>query len=199
VTATTPQALGATSADEVTTGVDSRFARLTEQVAKLRTRAGTGDLDRYMLVVGGILMPLGVLLIVLGWAGASRTPLPFEQTSYLISGGILGLGLVIAGGFVYFGYWQTVRIRESRVQSAELNDAMNRLETLLAGGAMVAIPEAAAGGSASRSKQKFVATANGSIFHRPDCAVVRDRDGLVSVDPDNTKLSPCRICTPLDE
>src|SRR5205823_14925534 len=122
------------------------------QVRGLRTRAGTGRLDRWMLVVGGVLMPLGALLIVLGWVGASRTPLPFEQNDYLISGGLLGLGLLIVGGFVYFGYWQTVRIRESREQTAELTNALGRLETLLTG---AAVPEQGSANGVSR--QGFVA------------------------------------------
>jgi hypothetical protein len=151
-------------------------------------------LDRWLLVVGGVLMPLGVVLILLGWAGAARTPLPFEQTDYLISGGILGLALVTAGGFTYFAYWQTVRIRESRAQAADLTSALNRLEALLSGGAT-------AGGRtvAAPKQQTFVATATGSIFHRPDCAAVAGRQDLTKVDAAKTKLRPCRICTPLDD
>jgi hypothetical protein len=143
-----------------------------------------------MLIIGGTLMPLGVLLILLGWLGASHTPLPFEQTPYLISGGILGLALVISGGFVYFAYWQTIRVRESREQTAELVASLARLETLLAGGVT-------ASGATAAVTASFVATPNGSIFHRPDCTVVAGRTDLAAVNPDKTKLEPCRICTPL--
>ena len=177
-----------TSAQHAST---SRFGRLTDAVSQLRTRAVGGNLDRWMLIVGGVLMPLGVLLIILGWVGASRTPLPFEQTPYLISGGILGLALVVAGGFVYFAYWQTIRVRESREQAEALTTALARLETLLASGASTT--SAAAGVTAG-----YVSTPNGSIFHRPDCTVVAGRKDLTSVNPDKTKLEPCRICTPLD-
>ena len=84
-----------------------------------------------MLVVGGVLVPLGVLLVFLGWLGASRTPLLFEQIPYLISGGQLGLALVVGGGFVYFTYWQAVRVREARAQHAELIAALARLEATM--------------------------------------------------------------------
>jgi hypothetical protein len=171
---------------------NGRIDRLSDQVRRIRTRASAGSLDRYLLVTGGVLMPVGILVIILGWVGASRTPLPFEQNDYLISGGILGLGLVIAGGFTYFAYWQTVRIRESRVQAADLTAAITRLEGLLSGGV------SAKGGGSVAAKQNFVATASGSIFHRPDCAAVSGRDDLSTVDPATTKLRPCRICTPLD-
>ncbi|HWB65391.1 MAG TPA: hypothetical protein VG708_01005 [Mycobacteriales bacterium] len=175
-----------------------RVARLSSQVRTLRTRAGAGQLDRLMLIVGGLLMPLGVALILLGWAGASRTPLPFEQNDYLISGGILGLALVFGGGFVYFSYWQTVRVRESRQQTAQLTAALNRLESLLAGGA--GAPGGAAGvvEAARTANRTFVATASGSIFHRRDCPAVAGRDDLKRVDVEKTNLRPCRICTPLD-
>jgi hypothetical protein len=169
-----------------------RIERLSDQVRQLRTRAATGNLDRWLLIGGGILMPLGIVFILLGWAGAARTPLPFEQNDYMISGGLLGLGLVIAGGFTYFAYWQTVRIRESRVQAHELTAAIGRLEGLLSGGVAV-------GGGIEAPTQTFVATASGSIFHRPDCAAVSGREDLSKVDFRNTKLRPCRICTPLDD
>jgi hypothetical protein len=172
----------------------SRITRLSSQVRQLRTRAAGGNLDRWLLIAGGVLMPLGIVFILLGWAGASRTPLQFEQNDYLISGGLLGLGLVIAGGFTYFAYWQTVRIRESRVQASELTNAIRRLELLLGGGAT----GAAGATTASTAGRKFVATANGSIFHRPDCAAVAGRDDLNAVDAATTSLRPCRICDPLD-
>ena len=175
-------------------GAESRFSRLAEQVRAVRSGTRFGRPDAWMLYVGGTLMPLGVLLVILGWLGAAHTPFAFEQTPYLISGGLLGLALVVAGGFVYFGYWQTIRIRESRQQSEELNAAIARLESALAG--------AAAGGAVAGrtgSNGAFVATPSGSIFHRPDCTVVVARTDLTRVDANKTKLEPCRICTPLDE
>ena len=173
---------------------DSRSNRLSEQIARLRTRATTGGLERWLLIVGGLLMPLGVLLILLGWNGVAHTPLTFEQNSYLISGGLLGLSLVFAGGFVYFAYWQTVRIRESREQTREVADALRRLEALLTGGSVALSSN---GSGATDATKSFVATPNGSIFHRADCSVVAGRNDLSSVDANRTKLEPCRICTPL--
>jgi hypothetical protein len=124
--------------------------------------------------------------------------LPFEQNSYLISGGILGLALVFSGGFVYFAYWQTVRIRESREQTTQLTEALARVEALLSSGAGVSTADARSVRGTSASA-RFVATPNGSIFHRPECTVVANRDDLSSVNPQRTKLEPCRICTPLDD
>jgi hypothetical protein len=173
-----------------------RMSRLSEQVRSIRTRASGANLERFMLIVGGVLMPLGVVFILLGWAGAARTPLAIEQNDYLISGGILGLALVFAGGFIYFSYWQTIRIRESRTQAKDLADALARVETLLSGGTVTTDEGTIV--AASAPSQSFVATPNGSIFHRADCAAVSGRDDLKSVDPESTRLKPCRICTPLE-
>jgi hypothetical protein len=35
------------------------------------------------------------------------------------------------------------------------------------------------------------------MLHRPDCAVVAGRDGLVKLPADAKGYKPCRICDPL--
>ena len=60
------------------TRATGRQDRLASRVHQLRTRAGAGSLDRWMLIIGGIAVPLGLLLILLGWQGASHTPLLFS-------------------------------------------------------------------------------------------------------------------------
>ncbi len=166
----------------------SRLDRLAEQVRRLRTRGGS-DAERWLLIVGGTFMPLGLLAILLGWFGASRTPLPFEQTPYLISGGILGLAFVCAGGFVFFAYWQTVRIREAREHQRQLVEALGRIEARFAAAEMTADSGAPATG--------VVATASGTMFHRPDCPIVAGRDDLHPVDPQTSQLRPCTMCDPV--
>jgi len=190
MTASTPPLDATLAGNRMNDQGKSRSARLAERVAQLRTRATTGNLHIWLLILGGVLMPLGFMFIVLGWLGASHTPLPFEQTSYLISGGIFGLALVVAGGFVYFAYWETVRIRESRDQALQLTAALGRIESLL---------QATGAAAAEGSAETFVATATGSIFHRTDCTVVVGRTDLRQVDPDRDGLVPCRICEPLAE
>jgi hypothetical protein len=169
-----------------------RMSGLSDRVRRLRTNASTGGFDRWLLVSGAVLMPLGIVFILLGWAGASRTPLQFEQTDYLISGGLLGLALVIAGGFTYFAYWQTVRIREARAQSAGLARAIDRLDTLVGNGG------AARGPDTPPAKPVLVATTNGTVYHRADCAAVAGRADLHEIEATTTTLSACRICSPAD-
>jgi hypothetical protein len=161
-------------------------AALIRRVARLRTRATGGDLDRLMLLVGGLLLSLGILMVVLGWLGAAHTVLVFEQIPYLLSGGLLGLALVCVGGFIYFGYWQTLIVREARQHQRELVASLGRIESLLA-----------AARAPADAWTALVATPTGTMVHRPDCAVVAGRDDLRWVDPGATGLESCKICRPL--
>jgi hypothetical protein len=165
---------------------ERRMTGLSERMHRLRTNASAGRLDRWLLIVGAALMPLGLVLIVLGWVGASGTSVVSQQNDYILSGGLLGLGLVVAGGFTYFAYWQTVRVRDGRAQSAELGRAIGRLETLLT-----------SGGSADTA-EVFVATTAGTLYHRSGCAAVAGREDLREVDVALTDLGACRICLPAE-
>ena len=46
-----------------------RHNRLASSMQELRTRAGGADKARALLIMGGILIPLGIVLILLGWSG----------------------------------------------------------------------------------------------------------------------------------
>ncbi|MCU1590117.1 MAG: hypothetical protein JWP11_1373 [Frankiales bacterium] len=170
----------------------ARQERLAGRVGRLRSRGGSGNLDRWLLLLGGVLMPLGFLVVVLGWIGASQTPLLFEQIPYLISGGLLGVGLVFAGGFVYFAYWQTLLVRESRTAREDLAAALGRLEVLLASG-LAGTAAAASNGQGGG----LVATSTGSMLHRPECAVVAGRANLRPASPDEPGMTACGLCDPL--
>jgi hypothetical protein len=111
-----------------------RHQRLASAVRGLRTRAGGTDLANVLLTAGGILLPLGIVLILLGWLGVSHTTDVFEQMPYMVSGGLLGLALVVAGGFCYFGYWQTQVVRAVRRDAADvrtMKESLQHIETLL--------------------------------------------------------------------
>jgi hypothetical protein len=177
-----------------------RVRRLENAVGRLKGRGGRLDPERSQLIAGGVLAGLGLLVVLLGWYGAANTPYVFEQIPYMISGGMLGLALVFLGGFVYFAYWVGRLVRESRQRSDEQERALRRIEELL-----WADLATGNGRASQRSKPRkattnggFVATANGTMFHRDDCPVVADREGLRRVGPDARGLEPCRLCDPLD-
>lgn len=107
--------------------LEARQRRLASRAQALRARVGSGAFDRWMLVVGGTFVALGVLLVVLGWVGASDTIVVAEQIPYVISGGLLGLALVFAGAFVYFAYWLTLVVRDTRDLRRQLAENHQRL------------------------------------------------------------------------
>jgi hypothetical protein len=114
---------------------DDRHERFRASVRGLRVGNVTSKFsERTLLVLGGILAPLGLVAVLIGWYGASRTPYLFEQVPYLISGGLLGLGLVFLGSFMYFAHWLTELVKEHRTQSAAILAALDRLHDDLASG-----------------------------------------------------------------
>ena len=167
--------------------VVARSERLRSRAGTLKTRAGSADPSRRMLLIGGILLPLGVLLVLIGWLGTARTPLVFEQVPYVVSGGLLGLALVVIGGFLYFSYWQTLVIRALRDSTTELSASLLRIEGLLA-----------AGSDTTDDTAGLVATATGTMLHRSDCSVVAGRDRLRPMQPGTPGMTACSLCQPLD-
>jgi hypothetical protein len=104
---------------------------------------------------------------------------------------MMGLGLVFGGGFAYFAYWMTQLVRATRRDTAETRAVLERIEQLLSGGA-----DASSLVAELVPAQTYVATAKGTLYHRPDCASVTGRTGLKKIDPAKTSLAPCRICNP---
>ena len=167
-------------------------ADLAAGIRALRIRTGALNIDRVLLIVGGVLLPLGLLLIVLAWLGASHTVLLFEQIPYMISGGLLGLALVFIGGFVYFTYWQTLLVREGRDQSKRVEELLLRIESHLASGAVTPAPAA----TSNPSGAVFLATPTGTMLHRSSCQVVSGRAQLRKVALGTPGFEPCRLCRP---
>src|SRR5438067_6707141 len=95
--------------------VGGAFDRVrTASAQRTRSTRGESPLLFWLTIVGAVLLPLGLLVIGLGWYGAAHTPYSYEQTPYLISGGLLGVGIVLTGGFIYFGTWLARLLVENR-------------------------------------------------------------------------------------
>jgi hypothetical protein len=102
--------------------------RLAVETAKLRGRRSL-PFDQWFQVAGAVLPLLGLLSIVIAWYGVSHTARTWRQTPYVVSGGLLGLGLIFLGGFSYFAFWLTKLVQETRQQTAVLE----RIEAQLSG------------------------------------------------------------------
>lgn len=160
-----------------------------------RRPAGTSlfaSMDRVLTVAGSVVLPLGLVAIFLGWYGAARTPLLFEQIPYLISGGLLGVGLMLGGGMLFFGSWLARMADQDRRANQELIVALDEVRAAVL--ATSAGPVASADGSAAGGAS-LVATPTGTMVHRPTCSVVAHREDQVAVTP-GADMKPCKICEP---
>lgn len=177
-------------AEPVTDGGDDRRDRLVEGLHQVEAERRRGSAERTLVLLAGALVPTGVLLVLVGWHGASRTPNVYEQIPYLISGAELGQTLAVVGALLYFAHWVAALVREQRAQGAAITSAIAHLE-----GAIVDALSAgtAAGGRAPEVTR--VATARGRLAHRPDCAAVAGRTGLRPVTPADA-LPDCQLCLP---
>jgi hypothetical protein len=116
-----------------------RIQEFKDEVSGMHLRPPEDSSERTWLIAGLVLPVLGLIAIVLAWWGASGTPYPAEQLPYLISGGVVGLGLIIAGAalFVrysmtrYLRFWLVRLIYEDRTQTDRTVDALERIEALL--------------------------------------------------------------------
>jgi len=74
------------------------------ELARLRVRRPSRDDEQRLLLLGAALMPAGLVAIVLGYLGASGTDDFSSQVPYLLSGGVLGLGLIVVGAALFLRY-----------------------------------------------------------------------------------------------
>jgi hypothetical protein len=179
------------------------YQRLAEGVRSLRTGGGTLNLSEHtLMVLGGVIAPLGLVIVILGWYGAAHSPFLFQQVPYLISGLGLGLGLVFLGSFFYFAHWITELVKEGRTQSAAMIEAIARLEETVkqqAGADRLAAAGDGDGGvSPNGLTADLVATGKGTMAHRPDCVVVAGKAGLRRVSAEDGLVS-CKLCEPYAE
>lgn len=138
---------------------------------------------------GAVMLPLGIVVIALGWYGIANTPFNWDQQSYILSGGFGGLAITFVGGFLYFGAWLARIAEDNREASKRLADTLLVLADVTSRAASVndrgldvsALPVTAGGGT---------------TMHRRDCSLIAHRDDLTPVGENNANLVPCRVCRP---
>ncbi|MEO6887130.1 MAG: hypothetical protein ABI232_12730 [Jatrophihabitantaceae bacterium] len=162
-----------------------------------------------LFTVGAILMPLGIIAICLGWYGTSHAHYAYDQSTYLISGGVLGLGLTFLGGFLYFGAWLAKVGSDQRDTARQLTDAMFALADLMSqqtndGARPLDINGFQPNDGLGMSELTFADTGavpvlagNGSTAHRRDCALIAHRDDLQLLTDSHLEVTTCRVCRPL--
>ena len=111
------------------TPVHRRLERLAAVVD--RSRRSDRDMRKIMQVLGMLTMAFGLVCIILGWYGAAHSPYQYEEIPYVISGGLLGVALVIGGGVLVLCAWSLRQVEEARRNAVAIVRSMDRLERAL--------------------------------------------------------------------
>lgn len=112
----------------------TRTEEFEREIGDLRVTGGSAATESRMLVIGIVGIAVGLAAIALGYWGASGTAVLNEQISYLISGGLLGIGITIVGAAIYlryttgrfFRYWLVRLVYEQRAQTDRIIEALER-------------------------------------------------------------------------
>ena len=111
-----------------------RVEQFTREIAAMNIRTPEAEQERWALIGGVVAMVLGFGCILGAWWGASGTTVIVDAISYLISGGVLGLGLIIIGAalFVrysstrYLRYWLVRMIYEEQANADRIQHVIER-------------------------------------------------------------------------
>jgi hypothetical protein len=169
---------------------DGATERVSRALSSLRTGASVGRIA--ILVIG-----VGLLLIGLGWNGMAGSggeingvPNLNAQLPWLVSGGILGLALVVFGAALLIAH----NARADRVHlEAKLTELIDGLAQ-----SSSAVSPAAARATASSSGRGGL-RAGATAFHRASCRLIEGRSDLESVTRRGAEaqgLRACRVCKP---
>jgi hypothetical protein len=165
-----------------------------EGVAPLRNNPAQ-LLHLVLFVAGAVLLPAGLIVIGLGWYGVAHTAYVYDQNAYIVSGGILGLGITFVGGFLYFGSWLARVAADQKEAQRQLSDTL----LLLADAVSHNTAMANGGGARPAARPRdpgsvLVVAGNGTTVHRADCDLVAGREDLKPAGPDAPNLTRCRLC-----
>lgn len=151
---------------------------------------GPSPLGRLGGQLGVLLCLLGFVAIFFGWNGAAGKNTIMSQFPFLISGGIVGLAIVVIGSALLI-------VQNAREDRARLEAVLERLA--------VAAEAAASGPTSSRSGYApmggggAMVLAGGSSYHRLDCTLTEARDEAHVVGLEEAfsrQMEPCRVCKP---
>lgn len=149
-----------------------------------------GDADRRVRmgrILGFTFMTAGVVMIGFAWNGAANRNFVEGQFPYLISGGVMGLALVMIGATLIF----LATIRAERELMTTRFDQM----ILLLGRNLNRLSISSNGTGGPNGQ----VVAGDTVFHRAECKVLQGKEGLATVTVEQAEaegLAPCRVCDP---
>jgi hypothetical protein len=172
-------------------GVSRRLGTTAAALREQRVRL----IQLALFAAGALLMPLGIVAIGLGWYGTAHSRYDYDQRTYLISGGIMGLGLTFVGGFLYFGAWLAKIANDQRDSSRQLSEALVLVARLVSQQAERTGPGAGPGTAAVDGAEPVLA-GDGTTVHRRDCPLIATRPDLHPLTGREAGLTTCRVCRP---
>lgn len=113
------------------TPVPTRLQRLAAVVDRARPGRSSRNVRKWLEWIGMALVVFGFVSILLGWYGAAHSPYLYEEIPYVISGGLLGVALVIGGGVLVRSAWTMRQIEEERRNALAIVRSVDRLERVL--------------------------------------------------------------------
>ncbi len=120
-------------------GEQPRLSAFEAELQRLKLDHAPPDTEARILLGGIVLMPVGLVFVLIGWFGASGTTDFSSQVPYLLSGGLLGLGLTVIGAAVFLRYslarylrfWLLRLVYEERASSDRNVQALTALGDVL--------------------------------------------------------------------
>ena len=148
---------------------------------------------RLALYLGMGLVIIGAIALYLGYNGAATNALVQAQTPYVISGGLLGVGLLALGGISISLYVVLVVQADFRTELNGMRESIEKLSDAVS-------YQAFGGSNGTGGTEGTVMVARGSSsFHRSDCRLVQRSEHarpMPREEADREGLLPCRICKP---
>jgi len=139
------------------------------------------------LLITFALLAAGVVFVILGWYGAAHTNILTEQIPYLISGGLLGLGLIIVAGVMAAGAAQERSNEEFRREIAQALAAMGS-----------GAPDRGVQSDAfSMNGHHVYVVPGGRSYHVAGCPILEGKEGVKELEPAQAASSgyaACKLC-----
>lgn len=135
--------------------------------------------------LGVLLCLLGFLVIFFGWNGAASNNFVPAQFPYLLSGGFVGLAVVVLGSAM-------ILVQNQRTDLA-------RLELVLERVAVAVERQNGGSNSAGGATLDGFVIAGSDSYHRVECGLPETRSEAQMVplsDIKDSNLQPCRVCQP---
>lgn len=138
-------------------------------------------------ILGLLFVTAGFVVVGKAWDGAASINFTTGQFPYLLSGGFMGLGLIVTGCTLLL--LATVR-GEREVMSQKFDEVTKLLARSLTR------MQASSNGLVGSSEQ---VVAGETTYHRPDCKILQGKTGLSTLTVEQAVaegLAACRVCDP---